>query len=156
MFPCFQAGRFSVHLSHTPGPGTYSVSKKSDWLRKTYPPPSAREEVGNCFIHSYTCTCTWTINPGKGKATTQWKGKATQHNSPKTVIWLPRVGLEPTTWLQCMYIPQASLSSCSIRYTPQTTQAYPDKAITPLPVHVLFTVLPEPWSLQVRQTDLHT
>ena len=39
----------------------------------------------------------------KGKATTtQQKGKATQHNSFKTVIfskknWLARVGLEPTT-----------------------------------------------------------
>jgi hypothetical protein len=40
-----KAERFSGLRSRIPGPGTYSVSKKSDWLRKTYPPPSDRDEV---------------------------------------------------------------------------------------------------------------
>ena len=97
LFPCFQAGRFSVHLSYTPGPGTYSVSKKSDWLRKTYPPPSAREEVGNHFIHSYMYMNNQSKRCWERQGNNTMEGKATQHNSPKTVIWLPRVGLEPTT-----------------------------------------------------------
>ena len=33
-----QADRFQSTYSITPGPGTYVVSKESDWLRKTYPP----------------------------------------------------------------------------------------------------------------------
>ena len=41
----WQAERFRDRLSRTPGPGTYSVSKRSDWLRKTYPPPSPGDQV---------------------------------------------------------------------------------------------------------------
>ncbi|CAI7995002.1 Sperm-tail PG-rich repeat-containing protein 2, partial [Geodia barretti] len=40
-----KAERFRDRLSRTPGPGTYSVSKRSDWLRKTYPPPSPGDQL---------------------------------------------------------------------------------------------------------------
>ncbi|CAI8002295.1 Sperm-tail PG-rich repeat-containing protein 2 [Geodia barretti] len=40
-----KAERFRDRLSRTPGPGTYSVSKRSDWLRKTYPPPSPGDQT---------------------------------------------------------------------------------------------------------------
>ena len=40
-----QARRFERLQSRAPGPSTYSVSKKSDWLRKTYPSSPERDQV---------------------------------------------------------------------------------------------------------------
>lgn len=34
--------RFTPPYSRTPGPGAYTISKHSDWIRKTYPPPISK------------------------------------------------------------------------------------------------------------------
>ena len=37
IFLTFQSERFKDELTDSPGPGAYTVSKSTDWLRKTYP-----------------------------------------------------------------------------------------------------------------------
>lgn len=57
-----QAERFPQPASKAPGPGAYSISKSTDWIRKTYPPPTnrpttSRNTVSNvhvCLYHTYT------------------------------------------------------------------------------------------------------
>ena len=51
-----QAERFQAPKSEVPGPGMYSVSKKSDWLRKTYPPPNENEVSAHVHVHKRSLT----------------------------------------------------------------------------------------------------
>ena len=47
-----QAERFPPPPSKTPGPGSYTVSKESDWIRNTYPPPEAIEVPRSVSFHN--------------------------------------------------------------------------------------------------------
>ena len=47
-----QAERFPPPSSKTPGPGAYTVSKESDWVRNTYPPPQAMEVPRTVSYHN--------------------------------------------------------------------------------------------------------
>jgi len=41
-----KAKRFTPPSSKTPGPGAYTTSRPSDWIRKTYPPPQWQKGAG--------------------------------------------------------------------------------------------------------------
>ncbi|XP_064382075.1 sperm-tail PG-rich repeat-containing protein 2-like isoform X2 [Halichondria panicea] len=47
-----KAERFPPPPSKTPGPGSYTVSKESDWIRNTYPPPEAIEVPRSVSFHN--------------------------------------------------------------------------------------------------------
>ena len=55
-----QAERFPQPPSKAPGPGAYSISKSTDWLRKTYPPPANRPSTSRHTVSGFTHICTRT------------------------------------------------------------------------------------------------